>query len=105
MFVNVRVTVGTLNHGFLVPQVAVLTDANGPYVQVVNAEDKVEQRRVGTAGIRADKWVVTSGLKDGDRVMVSGIQRAPVGAQVKVLPQEAPAEKAASADGSASGQP
>jgi membrane fusion protein, multidrug efflux system len=106
MFVNVRVTVGQLNDGYLVPQVAVQTDANGTFVQVVNAEEKVEQRRVETAGTRADKWIVTSGLKDGDRIVVSGIQRAPVGAQVKVLPQEAPAEKAASADGgSAPGQP
>jgi membrane fusion protein (multidrug efflux system) len=106
MFVNVRVTVGQLNSGFLVPQVAVQTDANGTFVPVVNAEEKVEQRRVETAGTRADKWIVTSGLKDGDRIVVSGIQRAPVGAQVKIVPQEAPAEKAASADGStAPGQP
>jgi membrane fusion protein (multidrug efflux system) len=105
MFVNVRVTVGQLNSGFLVPQVAVQTDANGTFVPVVNAEEKVEQRRVETAGTRADKWIVTSGLKDGDRIVVSGIQRAPVGAQVKIVPQEAPAEKAASANGgSASGQ-
>jgi membrane fusion protein (multidrug efflux system) len=105
MFVNVRVTVGQLNDGYLVPQVAVQTDANGTFVPVVNAEEKVEQRRVETAGTRADKWIVTSGLKDGDRVIVSGIQRAPVGAQVKIVPQEAPAEKAASADsGGAPGQ-
>jgi membrane fusion protein (multidrug efflux system) len=105
MFVNVRVTVGQFNSGFLVPQVAVLTDANGPFVQIVNAEEKVEQRRVSTAGIRADKWIVTSGLKDGDRIVVSGIQRAPVGSQVKVLPPEPPEEKAASADGTAPAQP
>jgi membrane fusion protein (multidrug efflux system) len=105
LFVNVRVTVGQLNNGFLVPQVAVLADANGSFVQVVNAEEKVEQRRVTTEGTHEDKWVVTSGLKDGDRIMVSGIQRAPVGSQVKVVPQEAPAEKAASADGAAPAQP
>ncbi len=105
MFVSVRVTIGQLNHGYLVPQVAVLTDANGSYVQVVNAEEKVEQRRVETAGTRADKWVVTSGLKDGDRIVVSGIQRAPVGAQVKVVPQEPQTGTAANADANAPGQP
>ena len=105
MFVNVRVTVGQLNKGFLVPQVAVQTDANGTYVQVVNAEEKVEQRRVETAGTRADKWVVTSGLKDGDRIVVSGIQRAPIGAQVKVVPQEPQTGTAATAGASAPGQP
>jgi hypothetical protein len=73
---------------------------------VVNAEDKVEQRRVSTAGTRADKWVVTSGLTDGDRIVVSGIQRAPIGAQVKAVAQDAPKTgTAATADGNAPGQP
>ena len=105
MFVNVRVTVGQLNSGFLVPQVAVQTDANGSFVQVVNAEEKVEQRRVETAGTRADKWVVTSGLKDGDRIVVSGIQRAPVGAQVKAVPHQAQTGTAANAGANAPAQP
>lgn len=87
MFVNVRVTIGQLNHGFLVPQVALLRDAQGAYVQVVNAEDKVEQRRVTTGGTREKSWIVTAGLSDGDRVIVSGIQQAQVGAQVKAVPQ------------------
>lgn len=104
MFVNVRVTIGQLNRGYLVPQVAVMSDANGTFVQVVNAEEKVEQRRVTTAGTRADKWVIASGLEDGDRVVVSGIQRAPVGAQVKAVPQEAQTGTAANAGASAPGQ-
>jgi membrane fusion protein (multidrug efflux system) len=105
MFVNARVTVGELNHGFLVPQVAVLTDASGTFVQVVNAEEKVEQRRVETAGTRTDKWIITSGLTDGDRIVVSGLQRAPIGAQVKVVPQGPQTGTAASADANAPGQP
>ncbi len=89
MFVNVRVTLGQLNRGFLVPQVALLRDAQGPYVQVVNVEDKIEQKRVTTATTRGDKWVVTAGLTDGDRIVVSGIQQAQIGAQVKAVPHQA----------------
>jgi membrane fusion protein (multidrug efflux system) len=95
MFVNVRVTVGQINQAYLVPQVAVLRDATGPFVQVVNAEDKVEQRRITTLSTRGDKWVVSSGITDGDRIIVSGIQSAPVGAQVKAVPYQSPAAASA----------
>jgi membrane fusion protein (multidrug efflux system) len=105
MFVNVRVTIGEFNQGYLVPQVAVLTDARGPYVHVVNGEDKVEQKRVATAGTRADKWIITSGIAEGDRIVVSGMQRAPVGAQVKVVPHGAQTGTAANAGPGAAGQP
>jgi membrane fusion protein (multidrug efflux system) len=84
MFVNVRVMVGQLNRAYLVPQIAVLRDATGPFVQIVNAENKVEQRRISTLSTQGDKWIVSSGLADGERVIVSGIQSAPVGAEVKV---------------------
>ena len=105
MFVNVRVTIGQLNQGYLVPQVAVLTDANGPFVQVVNAEQKVEQKRVSTAGTRGDKWIVTSGIADGDRIVVTGMQRAPVGALVKAVPLEGQTGTAANAGANAPSQP
>jgi membrane fusion protein (multidrug efflux system) len=105
MFVNVRVTIGQLNQGYLVPQVAVLTDANGPFVQVVNAEQKVEQKRVSTAGTRGDKWIVTSGIADGDRIVVTGMQRAPVGALVKAVPLDGQTGTAANVGANAPSQP
>lgn len=105
MFVNVRVTIGQLNQGYLVPQVALLRDAHGPYVQVVNAEDKIERKRVTTATTRGDKWVVTAGLTDGDRIVVSGIQQAQIGAQVKAVPHQARQGATAQADSDAAAQP
>ncbi len=95
MFVNVRVMVGDLNQGFLVPQIALLRDASGPYVQIVDAQNKVAQKRVTTATTRGSNWIVTSGLAAGDRIIVSGIQQAPLGAEVKAVPYQPPAEKAA----------
>jgi membrane fusion protein (multidrug efflux system) len=90
MFVNVRVLVGQLNRAYLVPQIAVLRDATGPFVQIVNAENKVEQRRITTLSTQGDKWIIASGLADGDRIIVSGIQSAPVGALVKAVPYQPP---------------
>lgn len=97
LYVNLRVTIGQLNRGYLVPQIAVVRDATGPFVQVVNAENKVEQRRITTIATRDDKWVVSAGLKDGEKIIVSGIQSAPVGSPVNVVPYQPPGSESAPA--------
>jgi membrane fusion protein (multidrug efflux system) len=104
MYVNVRVTVGQLNQGFLVPQIAVLRDSSGAYVQVVNAQSKVEQKRVTTANTRGKDWVVTAGLAQGDRIVVGGLQRAQIGAEVKAVPYKEPGEQAAQSAPAQAGQ-
>ena len=105
MYVNLRVTIGQLNSGYLVPQIAVVRDATGPYVQVVNAEGKVEQRRITTIATQGDKWLVSSGLNDGEKIIVSGIQSAPVGAQVNAVPYQPPGSESAAADAGAASKP
>lgn len=97
MFVNVRVMFGQLNQAILVPQVALLRDSKGPYVQIVNAESKVEQKRVVAETMQAGNWVVTGGLAGGDRIIVSGMQRAPIGATVKAVEQQPQPDRAADA--------
>lgn len=104
MYVNLRVTIGQLNRGYLVPQIAVVRDATGPYVQVVNGESKVEQRRITTIATREDKWVVSSGLNDGEQIIVSGIQSAPVGAPVNAVPYQPPGTEAAPAKAAAAAE-
>jgi membrane fusion protein (multidrug efflux system) len=42
---------------------------------VVGADDKVETRNITAAQAIGDKWLVTEGLKDGDRVIVTGLQK------------------------------
>jgi membrane fusion protein, multidrug efflux system len=99
MFVSVRIIAGTLKEGFRVPQLAVQRDGQGPYVLVVDAQGKVTQGRVETVGTAGNDWVVSSGLKDGDQVVVSGIQRAQPGAIVKPIPADAAAPNGAPANG------
>lgn len=86
MFVSLRLTVGHLKHGFLLPQAAVLRDVNGAYVFVVNAQDKVERRAVQTHGMTRKDWIITGALHDGDRVIVDGLQKVRPGAPAKPVP-------------------
>ena len=85
MFVGVRLTSGAVNRGFLVPQAGLLRDAQGPYVLVAGADDKVVQKRVTTETLAGPNWIVTEGLADGDRVIVSGTQNARPGTSVAAV--------------------
>lgn len=67
----------------VVPQAALQVDQSGYYVLVVNGQHKVEQRRVQTGPQRGTDVVVVSGVKDGDKVMVDGIQKVRPGQVVQ----------------------
>jgi membrane fusion protein (multidrug efflux system) len=58
-----------------IPRAAVLTDQRGDYVYVVDGENRAQQRRVQLGPSTPGVVAVTSGLNDGDRVVVDGIQR------------------------------
>lgn len=81
-YVNLKVDLGQRHKVYLLPQNALLRDIGGAYVLLVNNDNKVEHRKVTTAGMTSGRWVVTNGLANGDRVIVSGIQRAKPGAEV-----------------------
>jgi membrane fusion protein (multidrug efflux system) len=71
--------------------VPVQRDGQGPYVLVAGPDGMVAQKRIVTASAVGSDWVISSGLKDGDQVIVSGIQRAQPGGVVKAMPAgEAP---------------
>jgi membrane fusion protein (multidrug efflux system) len=97
MFVTVRLTAGTLNKGFLVPQLALQRDGQGPYLMVAGADGTVAQKRVDTVNIVGNEWVISQGLADGDQVIVSGIQLARPGGKVNAKPLAAKADDAAPA--------
>jgi membrane fusion protein (multidrug efflux system) len=78
-----------------IPRVAVLTDQQGDYVYVVGDKDIAQQRRIKLGQSSADTAAVIDGLKDGDRVIVEGLQR--VRPNAPVLP--APIGAAAAAAG------
>ncbi len=84
MFVREQIEEGRRKDALLVPQVAVTHNQKGdPTALVVNSDNKVELRTLVTDRAIGDKWVVTDGLKVGERVVVEGLQYAKPGATVK----------------------
>ncbi|MDR3537154.1 MAG: efflux RND transporter periplasmic adaptor subunit [Acetobacteraceae bacterium] len=76
---------------------AVLSDQQGDFVYVVGADNKVEQRRIQLGQSTPATAVVASGLKEGEMVVVDGIQRVRPGMQVAPGPASPP--PAATANG------
>jgi membrane fusion protein (multidrug efflux system) len=101
MYVNLRLTLGELTRAFLVPQAGLQRDAQGPFVKVVGADGKVLQKRVTSDLAMGGNWIVTSGLADGDRLIVSNFGKARPGTAVKVAADTPSPESAAGATGSA----
>jgi len=87
MFVRAVVEEGVNEQAILVPQRGVTRNPKGEaMVMVVGAEEKVEPRLIKVARTVGDSWLVSDGLKPGDRVILEGLQKARPGTQVKVVP-------------------
>jgi membrane fusion protein (multidrug efflux system) len=67
----------------VVPQAALQTDQAGYYVLVVNSENKVEIHRVKVGANQDTDIVIESGLKQGDKVIVDGVQKVRPGQTVQ----------------------
>jgi membrane fusion protein (multidrug efflux system) len=94
MFVRTVVQEGVNTKAIMVPQQAVSRNPKGePVALIVDAEGKVQQRMLALDRAISDKWLVSSGLVPGDRVIIEGIQKAKPGASVKVVPFEPGIEK------------
>jgi len=92
MFVRATVEEGVLERAILAPQQGVTRDAKGnASAMVVDPAGKVSVRPIATDRAIGDRWLVTSGLADGDQVIVQGLQRIQPGAAVKAVPFVPPA--------------
>lgn len=108
MYIRVRLEQGARPNTITVPQQAVMRTADGSMVMTVDAEGKVAPRPVKTGGAYGTSWIVTSGLKEGDQVIVEGLQKAKPGATVKPSPWQpggAPAGAAPAAAAPAAATP
>ncbi|PQQ38290.1 efflux RND transporter periplasmic adaptor subunit [Photorhabdus laumondii] len=84
MFVRAKLEEGIRQDSILVPQQGVTRTPRGEAtVMVVGADEKVEPRVITTNQAIGDKWLVASGLKAGDRVIVTGLQKIKPGIPVK----------------------
>lgn len=85
-FVKVRFTGDTKTDAILIPQRAVLQGPQGPFVYVVNQDEKIEIRNVAASDWKGDQWFIDTGLNQGDRVVVNGLMKIGPGAPVKAVP-------------------
>ncbi|MBI1388777.1 MAG: efflux RND transporter periplasmic adaptor subunit [bacterium] len=96
MFVRASITEGVNPEAIMVPQQALTRDPKGnPYVFIVDGENKVRQRMLTVDRSLDDRWLVTGGLKPGDRVIMEGLQKIRPGAEVKTVPFEPAAPQSA----------
>jgi membrane fusion protein (multidrug efflux system) len=94
MFVRARIDQGTDDRAFLVPEDGVTHDRNGlATVLIVGADNKVTVQTVTATRTLGNSWVVESGLKDGDRVVVAGVQRTRPGMVVNPVLVQPPTSR------------
>jgi membrane fusion protein (multidrug efflux system) len=90
LYVRAKLVEGVRQQALMAPQAGITRDPRGrATAMVVNAQGKVEQRNVSTDRAIGDKWIVTSGLKPGDKLIVEGLLNLHAGSAVKaVRPQQ-----------------
>lgn len=81
-FVNVSLELGENRMGLSIPQTAIQLDQAGAYVFVVTADNKAELRRIKAQSGTGGESTVLEGLKEGDRIVVDGIQKVRPGQPV-----------------------
>jgi membrane fusion protein (multidrug efflux system) len=87
LFVKAQLAQGIVRNGILVPQAAVSRDQRGDAVVLVVGHDNVIQpRTVTTATTFGSNWLVTAGLRAGERVVVAGQLTARPGTHVTTVP-------------------
>lgn len=72
----------------VVPQVAVLENQEGKYVYVMDSDDIPELTYIKVSGQNGSNWIVTKGLKAGDRIITDGLQKVTPGKPVKIVSEE-----------------
>lgn len=91
MFVQSRFEQSINPRAFLVPQAAVQHDIGGEaYIFLVDANNKAQRRNVTAERTYGSAWVVTEGLKDGDKIITQGINGLRPDTEVKAVPANTP---------------
>ncbi|MCE0847971.1 efflux RND transporter periplasmic adaptor subunit [Buttiauxella sp. A2-C1_F] len=90
MYVRAKIDEGIQPEAILVPQQGVTRNPRGDAtVMVVDENNKAVVREVVAPQAIGDKWLVTKGVKPGDKIIVSGLQRVRPGVAVQIVPDSA----------------
>ena len=99
MYATAQIVQGVVPNAYLIPQAAITRLPTGQAIaMLVNAKGAVESRPVETSGVQGQNWIVTNGLKAGDKVIVDGVAKVKEGQEVSAKPYQA---QPANAQGSA----
>ncbi len=91
MFVRARFNQAMDKGAYLVPQAAITRDAKGDaQLFIAGRDDKAELRTVSAPRTQGGFWIVTKGLKPGDRIIVQGTNNLKAGQAIKAVPANAP---------------
>jgi len=102
MFVRAQLTQAMKSDALLVPQRGVTRNQRGDAVVLVVGDDnKVAERTVTTARVIGNDWLIESGLRAGERVVLDGLQKVRPGAEVR--PVEVSVEQSSAAGQAAAG--
>jgi RND family efflux transporter MFP subunit len=102
LFAEVRIPLGPPKPGLVVPDTVVLSDQQGDYVFVVNAQNVVERRNVVKGPLNGSARAIEKGLTAEDRVVVNGIPNIRIGQSVQVTLEPDPVPPAPGASPAAS---
>ncbi|MGC9386205.1 MAG: efflux RND transporter periplasmic adaptor subunit [Hydrogenovibrio sp.] len=91
-YVTVSITSSTPDIKVVVPQESVQKDKDGYFVLVVDDQNAVQNRRVDLGRQLGENWVVKSGLKQGEKVIVQGLQKVKPNMKVNVVDHQGAAQ-------------
>jgi membrane fusion protein (multidrug efflux system) len=94
MYVRARLEQGVNEAAITVPQQAVVRTQDGASVLIVGSDNKVVSQPITATANEGQNWVVSSGLKGGERIIVEGFQKAKPGLAVTPQPWAGPASPA-----------
>jgi RND family efflux transporter MFP subunit len=101
LYCRIRLPLGEPYQAITIPEQALGTDQGQKFVYVVNDQNKIEYRKVQLGKQQGTQRVVLKGVAEGERVVVSGLQRVRAGMPVEAKPVAATAQN----NGVAGGEP
>ncbi|EML9215801.1 efflux RND transporter periplasmic adaptor subunit [Citrobacter freundii] len=89
MYVTALLDEGSQQHVLMVPQQGITHNEQGKATALIlDQENVVQLREINAVKAVGNQWLVTAGLRPGDRVIVSGLQRIRPGSKARVLPSK-----------------
>jgi membrane fusion protein, multidrug efflux system len=83
-FVNARLLLETRKNVVVIPPLAVQRGPHGLFTWVVKPDNTVEARPIQTSATTGDRTIVTSGVDDGDRVVIDGQYKLQINSPVSI---------------------